>query len=80
MCSLHVSVLFRVGIAKKTTEMAETGIEPDLWDPESNALDHSAVAAQVFLKIRTQFLNSATSQYLCKTYYSKWATRRYFGH
>ena len=45
LCSLPVSVLFRVGSAEKSRKMAETGIEPGSRDPESNALDHSAVLA-----------------------------------
>ena len=45
MCSLPVSVLYRVGSAKKPAKRAETGIEPGSRHLESSVLDRSATVA-----------------------------------
>ena len=46
LCSLPVSDCFSAWtVRKKQTKRAETGIEPGSRDPESSALDHSAVVA-----------------------------------
>ena len=57
LCSLPVSVLFRVGSAEKPTKRSETGIEPGSRDPESNALDNSAAAALLTTRFGCVFEN-----------------------